>query len=368
MPSGISDGNYHWLGDYEQCEMLKLEKKFNGHYCMIEFEVPDTVLNTKCDNQPLDIHLGICLPASCKLNETKAIIEDIAQHKMDVYCEPPSEWHTREITFLIVFLCWCFIIFVATIWIWKFGTPETKTYIDNIVEAFSLQHNLRKCLRTTRKRTMFHSIDGLQVVSIALLVNGNIFFLIMEYLGYTNSNTFWKHLLSRFFRVWPSYAFVTLFVSHLYIRLGYGPMWSHNDLPYRCEKTWWENLLLINNILGFKETCLDGGFLFALEAQFYLVAIVIIFIRRKNKAASNTVIGALITLSTAYIFIITNYYKTYATLIPTASAFKTQPEKMYADYVNKIFLSPIARISPFLFGLGAPLWCPIKFNITMKKV
>jgi hypothetical protein len=23
MPSGISDGNYHWLGDYEQCQRLK---------------------------------------------------------------------------------------------------------------------------------------------------------------------------------------------------------------------------------------------------------------------------------------------------------------------------------------------------------
>uniref|UniRef100_A0AC34GWU3 Nose resistant-to-fluoxetine protein N-terminal domain-containing protein n=1 Tax=Panagrolaimus sp. ES5 TaxID=591445 RepID=A0AC34GWU3_9BILA len=311
---------------------------------MIEFEVPDTVLNTKCDNQPLEVHLGICLPASCKLNETKAIIEDVAQHKMDVHCEPPSEWHTREITFLIIILIWCFIIFAATIWIWKFGTPENKTYVDNIVEALSLQHNLRKCLRTTRKRTMFHSIDGLQVVSIALLVNGNIFFLIMEYLenvsfsytssedifmqpvinysvyadgllafvgfriglhvlrkGYKDPNTFWKHLLSRFFRVWPPYAFVTLFVSHLYIRLGYGPMWSHNDLPYRCEKTWWENLLLINNILGFKETCLDGGFLFALEAQFYLVAIVIIYIRRKSKTASNTILTTVGTFVCSYI-------------------------------------------------------------------
>lgn len=24
MPAGISEGNYHWLGDYEQCEGLKV--------------------------------------------------------------------------------------------------------------------------------------------------------------------------------------------------------------------------------------------------------------------------------------------------------------------------------------------------------
>ena len=51
------------------------EDKFNGHYCMVEFEVPDTILNTKCDNQPLEIHLGICLPASCNKTETQQIIE-----------------------------------------------------------------------------------------------------------------------------------------------------------------------------------------------------------------------------------------------------------------------------------------------------
>lgn len=70
--------------------------------------------------------------------------------------------------------------------------------------------------------------------------------------------------------------------------------------------------------------CLDGGFLFALEAQFYLVALAVILIRRKSEIASNAVIGLLITLSTVYIFYVTNVYKTYATLIPTAAAFKDE--------------------------------------------
>ena len=125
---------------------------------------------------------------------------DVAQHKMDVRCEPPRQWRTSELVFLLgkfgylifdlifvyfsyVFLFWCGVVLLATSWIWKYKNPERKTIIDTVAESLSLQHNLRKCLRTTRKRTVFHSMDGLQVISLALLINGNIFFLVMEYLG-----------------------------------------------------------------------------------------------------------------------------------------------------------------------------------------
>lgn len=55
-------------------------------------------------------------------------------------------------------------------------------------------------------------------------------------------------------RIWPLYAFLTLFMAFLYVRLGEGPMWSHNDLPLRCKSTWLPNILLINNVLGMSQT------------------------------------------------------------------------------------------------------------------
>lgn len=53
---------------------------------------------------------------------------------------------------------------------------------------------------------------------------------------------------------WPAYAFVTAFMTLLYVRLGEGPMWSLNDLPARCKTSWWANMLLVNNLLGISET------------------------------------------------------------------------------------------------------------------
>lgn len=81
---------------------------------MIEFEVPDTVLNTQCNDPPLEVHLGICLPESCSRAEKEAIISswyhfcniyrcsvlDVSQHPMHVHCEPSSHWHVGEVIFL----------------------------------------------------------------------------------------------------------------------------------------------------------------------------------------------------------------------------------------------------------------------------
>lgn len=57
-----------------------------------------------------------------------------------------------------------------------------------------------------------------------------------------------------FIRFWPAYTFIIGFVTVVYIRLGEGPMWSHIDLAERCSNSWWSNILLINNLMGYKET------------------------------------------------------------------------------------------------------------------
>uniref|UniRef100_A0AC34Q5X8 Nose resistant-to-fluoxetine protein N-terminal domain-containing protein n=1 Tax=Panagrolaimus sp. JU765 TaxID=591449 RepID=A0AC34Q5X8_9BILA len=403
MPSGISDGNYHWLGDYEQCLQLKSDKIFDGHYCLVNFEVPDAVLNTACEETTeLEVHLGICLPSSCTIEETTALIENVAKHKMHVSCEPSQSWSTSAIVFLIFSLIWLVIIIFMTAVVWN--SRRTNHFYYRFAEAWSLQHNFRKCLRTTRKTHEFASVPGLQVVSLFLLVCGNVFFLIMPYLenvsfsyrisdsslmqpiinyslyadgllaltalriglhshrgGFKSTRNFLQHLFSRFFRVWPSYTYVTAFVALIYVRLGSGPMWSHNDLPQRCQNSWWANIMLINNWLGISKTCLDGGFLFALEAQLYVCALILLFFRHKHPKLADILIISSIIASIIYVFAITQIHKTYATLIPTATAFKEEGS-IYELFVDKIYLNPFARSAPFLIGLAAPIWFQHKFE------
>lgn len=95
--------------------------------------------------------------------------------------------------------------------------------------------------------------------------------------------------------------------------------------------------MLINNWLGVGKTvseknnkqlkmiqCLDGGFLFALEAQLYACALLLLFVRHRHPKLTDIFIISSIIGSIIYIFAVTQIYKTYATLIPTATAFKEE--------------------------------------------
>lgn len=49
---------------------------FNGRYCLLDFQVPDAVWNVECaNNDPLEVYLGICLPAACTLGETRELVQ-----------------------------------------------------------------------------------------------------------------------------------------------------------------------------------------------------------------------------------------------------------------------------------------------------
>jgi hypothetical protein len=61
-------------------------------------------------------------------------------------------------------------------------------------------------------------------------------------------------------RIWPAYAYVTLFMTLLYVRLGEGPMWSNSDIGDRCERSWLYNILLISNIIGHNKTVIISCF------------------------------------------------------------------------------------------------------------
>uniref|UniRef100_A0A0N5A8L2 NRF domain-containing protein n=1 Tax=Syphacia muris TaxID=451379 RepID=A0A0N5A8L2_9BILA len=70
MPSAISEGNYFWFGDYEQCVKLKESGNFNGRYCQAHVEIPDATVFPKClQEDPLEIRLGFCAPDECSTKE-----------------------------------------------------------------------------------------------------------------------------------------------------------------------------------------------------------------------------------------------------------------------------------------------------------
>ncbi|KAJ1357203.1 hypothetical protein KIN20_015285 [Parelaphostrongylus tenuis] len=74
--AGVSDGNYYWLGDYELCSQLRIEGKFDGKYCRVELEIPDSLVEEGCpQTDPLAIVLGVCMPSSCTDDQLHRLAE-----------------------------------------------------------------------------------------------------------------------------------------------------------------------------------------------------------------------------------------------------------------------------------------------------
>uniref|UniRef100_A0A1I8BSY7 NRF domain-containing protein n=1 Tax=Meloidogyne hapla TaxID=6305 RepID=A0A1I8BSY7_MELHA len=304
MPSGISDGNYHWLGDYEQCQRLKTQGLFNGRYCLLEFRVPGAVIRPEqCPEKgtdPLEVVLGICLPANCSTEETQGLVEYVAEHQpIHVNCQPPGQWPLAGIILVGILLLWLSVLlFVSTFrWFHHLQLPP-------IFDAFCLQIHLRHSLRTTQPlETRFQSIHGIQVLAASFLVLGQAQLLVLPYLENTGHHyallerwpaqialnptlltdtilaldlfqlalnesqrrpkrslilIVWK----RFLRIWPIYTLITLSMAFVFAHLGEGPMWSRTDISQRCSNNWPENIFFITPFARASSPII--GLLFAL--------------------------------------------------------------------------------------------------------
>ncbi|VDP21905.1 unnamed protein product [Onchocerca flexuosa] len=103
MPPAVSEGNYYWLGDYEQCSVLRQTNAFDGRYCRIVLEIPDIEKYRYCpQSDPLDIHLGLCAPSMCTAQEMTQLaqIKSVTPYAIRAECETPLDWPLSSQIFL----------------------------------------------------------------------------------------------------------------------------------------------------------------------------------------------------------------------------------------------------------------------------
>uniref|UniRef100_A0AAF5D2X3 NRF domain-containing protein n=1 Tax=Strongyloides stercoralis TaxID=6248 RepID=A0AAF5D2X3_STRER len=393
MPSGISDGNYHWLGDYEQCALLSEGNFFESRYCMVHFELKGDIkqFDEECHSSTHfdapNIKLGICTPAYCTLEESKTILRSLAPMPIEINCEPPPELSTKSFIFIFIFGLW--ILFVLTMSIFEHSDVDNMLNFKYITNAVSIRKNFRQCFSTKRPHEKIHTLDGIQFLSVLFLIIGNVFNIMapyMENVGFlylfnkriaaqpiinylyhvdgllvlsalsttlklyihVNSlkNTI-QLILDRAIRIFPIYAFILCFTTFLFARLGSGPMWSHSLMADRCEKEFWKELLFINNFFGYQETCLDGSYLIANAAQLFIILMFLLYMYKTFPKATIYTSLLLIISSILYTFIITIIFKTPPTLIPTHQFVGNNATE---DYINKILVQPYSHIGPYFIG------------------
>ncbi|XP_033761556.1 uncharacterized protein LOC117343323 [Pecten maximus] len=146
----------------------------------------------------------------------------------------------------------------------------------------------------------------------------------------------------RILRLTPVYMLVLLIYATLTIHMANGPLMpvELESMQY-CKDNWWTNLLYINNLVKADEQCMGWSWYMAIDMQFYIVSLGILFLMMAKLGVG---IGASVALMLGSMGIAAwKQYIYNGTLL----------SRLAADdgYFRYVYIAPWCRISPFMIGL-----------------
>ncbi|VDM54967.1 unnamed protein product [Angiostrongylus costaricensis] len=242
--AGVSDGNYYWLGDYELCSQLRREEKFDGKYCRVELEIPDSLVEEGCpQTDPLAIVLGVCMPSSCTDDQLHRLVERYSPYKTTIDCELDMRFSTAAVTLLVLFGLWVVLQIAVTV-------------VDSdslLLLCLNIKLNARRALSTKRNEKKgrcgtavtfrapqsLHALHGLEFIAFIWLITGMVYNLMQPYI----ENVAFSYDAVSSLTVHPTnnYSYLVdglLAMSALYTTyLLYGEMSSVNDLLHVVRRT-----------------------------------------------------------------------------------------------------------------------------------
>ncbi|CAH1111035.1 unnamed protein product [Psylliodes chrysocephalus] len=156
--------------------------------------------------------------------------------------------------------------------------------------------------------------------------------------------------IARYIRLTPAYAVVLgLYTTFLY-RMGSGPFWESRIgvEKERCEKSWWLNLLYVNNYVGTDDLCMFQSWYLAVDYHLFIVAPFIIYPLWKKPRLGETILLFCTITSVVVPFWIT--YK--GKLDPTVMAYPPEVSDLASNfYFVNYYIKTHMRISSYCIGL-----------------
>ncbi|KAL0271279.1 UNVERIFIED_CONTAM: hypothetical protein PYX00_008419 [Menopon gallinae] len=157
-------------------------------------------------------------------------------------------------------------------------------------------------------------------------------------------------IVHRFLRLAPLYYFVIWFQASALARFGSGPAWNFglkDEIAY-CQKNWWANVLFIQNYVTSNEMCMLHAWYLPCDFHFFIVAVLITSIIKKNKAAGVALLYVATILSIVTPGLITYFYE----LNPTVEFQPEFLEKPREDMTFQLlYVKSHTRISVYLLGM-----------------
>jgi peptidoglycan/LPS O-acetylase OafA/YrhL len=157
----------------------------------------------------------------------------------------------------------------------------------------------------------------------------------------------WRELLDRYLRIIPSIIFLILFCTFILPLLGSGPMWnlvvtSHAEI---CKKSWWRNLLFIQNWFGYNNICLTNTHHTGIDMQLFIAALFLTMILWRWPRRGVQLIVGLAILST-----IARFYVTMVHELSIHIFFGISLSKI-AEVADRMYIIPPFRFTVYSIGM-----------------
>ncbi|KAH7636895.1 acyltransferase-like protein 3 [Dermatophagoides farinae] len=354
------------------------------------------------------IRRGICLPSSCTTEDVHTIIkknfgQEFGWRLNTVSCTTKSlkKWWPNLLQKFAIFIISSLLIitFIAAIYD-QMSSKKNKTISRVILMWFSPISNTKKLLFSNTDDENFNCIHGLKFLSISWIIvvhtlawidlNGfrNSFrmkiFLSTLYFqplfkGFFAVETFFylsglltsysamkytrgdyknlnktTYMLLRYFRLTPQLILFMLLLT-LFPPMFDGPIWSQlmTTISNQCSKTWWHNLIYLQNLIDIDNMCGLHTWYLAADMQLHWFSLFPIIWIIKNPRN-----GLLLTKFLIIIFIFITGFHIYFKNLPPGGIVTTQSDMLEEDRTpgafTDIFFKPWSNayvfFAGFLFG------------------
>ncbi|CAF3708092.1 unnamed protein product [Rotaria sordida] len=162
-----------------------------------------------------------------------------------------------------------------------------------------------------------------------------------------------NHYIYRYLRYTIFYAIILLIYITLSPYLGQnGPVYPINGSePSTCGRTWWRNLLYINNFFDIRDGCMAVTWFLAVNMQFHWISPLFLLTVTWNWIVGMIVASAFILvdiITTAVIVSKNNYdHGLLSDLYSNGSHWSNTTH----NYMNDVYVKPWCRIAPYAIGL-----------------
>ncbi|RZC33146.1 nose resistant to fluoxetine protein 6-like [Asbolus verrucosus] len=156
--------------------------------------------------------------------------------------------------------------------------------------------------------------------------------------------------IARYMRLTPSYLVVIGLYCTFFLRMADGPLWDSRvkEEQERCIKSWWTNILYINNYVNTDDMCMFQSWYLATDYHLFIIAPFIIYPLWKWHKIGKITLGVGILISVVTPFIITVKDK----LDPTLMIYAPEVYDLSKNvYFKTAYIKTHMRAGSYFFGL-----------------